>query len=104
MSARPVATGGQTKVVVNARHLAGPQTGIEVYMEHLLAALSRTGKVQITALSWAPLDLDLEGITEIIPARRPQLGGLRATLWKLWFDQWYALRAVVPPEGIVFHG
>jgi glycosyltransferase involved in cell wall biosynthesis len=91
-------------VVVNARHLAGPRTGIEVYMEHLLEALSRTGKVRITALSWAPLDLHLEGVTEVIPARRPELSGLRATLWKLWFDQWYALRAVAPAEGIVFHG
>ena len=92
------------EVVVNARHLAGPRTGIEVYMEHLLAALSRSGKVRITALSWAPLDLHLEGVTEVIPARRPDLSGLRATLWKLWFDQWYALRAVAPAEGIVFHG
>jgi glycosyltransferase involved in cell wall biosynthesis len=73
-------------------------------MEHLLAALSRTGQVRITALSWAPLGLGLERVTEVIPARRPDLGGLRATLWKLWFDQWYALRSVVPPEGIVFHG
>jgi glycosyltransferase involved in cell wall biosynthesis len=92
------------EVVVNARHLAGPRTGIEVYMEHLLEALSRTGKLRITALSWAPLDLHLEGVTEVIPARRPKLSGLRATLWKLWFDQWYALRAVAPAEGIVFHG
>jgi glycosyltransferase involved in cell wall biosynthesis len=92
------------EVVVNARHLAGPKTGIEVYMEHLLAALSRSGKVRITALSWAPLDLHLEGVTEVVPVRRPDLSGLRATLWKLWFDQWYALRAVAPAEGIVFHG
>jgi glycosyltransferase involved in cell wall biosynthesis len=104
MSARPAVDSVQTEVVVNARHLAGPKTGIEVYMEHLLAALSRTGKVRITALSWAPLDLDLERVTEVIPARRPDLGGLRATLWKLWFDQWYALRALAPAEGIVFHG
>jgi glycosyltransferase involved in cell wall biosynthesis len=104
MSARPAVDSVQTEVVVNARHLAGPKTGIEVYMEHLLAALSRTGKVRITALSWAPLDLNLERVTEVIPARRPDLGGLRATLWKLWFDQWYALRAVAPPGGIVFHG
>jgi glycosyltransferase involved in cell wall biosynthesis len=94
----------QLQVVVNARHLAGPRTGIEVYMEHLLAALSGTGRVRITALSWAPLDLGLAGVTEVIPARRPDLGGLRATLWKLWFDQWYALRAVAPAGGIVFHG
>jgi glycosyltransferase involved in cell wall biosynthesis len=92
------------QVVVNARHLAGPRTGIEVYMEHLLEALSRTGKVRITALSWAPLNLHLEGVTEVIPARRPDLSGLPATLWKLWFDQWYALRAVAPEQGIVFHG
>jgi glycosyltransferase involved in cell wall biosynthesis len=92
------------QVVVNARHLAGPRTGIEVYMDHLLAALSRTGQVEITALSWAPLGLDLPGVREVIPARRPELTGLRATLWKLWFDQWHSLRAVASPEGILFHG
>jgi len=92
------------EVVVNARHLAGPRTGIEVYMDHLLAALSGTGQVDITALSWAPLHLGLPGVKEVIPARRPDLGGIRATLWKLWFDQWYSLRAVAPAKGIVFHG
>jgi len=83
-------------LLVNARHLAGPHTGIEVYMEQLLGALGRTGRVQITALSWAPLGLDLPGVREVVPALRPELGGLRATLWKLWFDQWYSLRAVAP--------
>jgi glycosyltransferase involved in cell wall biosynthesis len=73
-------------------------------MDHLLAALSRTGQVEITALSWAPLELGLPRVKEVIPARRPEVTGLRATLWKLWFDQWYSLRAVAPPEGIVFHG
>jgi glycosyltransferase involved in cell wall biosynthesis len=89
---------------VNARHLAGPHTGIEVYMEQLLGALGRTGQVQITALSWAPLGLDLPGVREVVPALRPELRGLRATLWKLWFDQWYALRAVAPADGILLHG
>jgi glycosyltransferase involved in cell wall biosynthesis len=103
-SARPAAVTDPIEVVVNARHLAGPRTGIEVYMEHLLTALSRTGKVRITALSWSPLELGLAGVKEVIPARRPDLGGLRGMLWKLWFDQWYALRAVTPAEGIVFHG
>jgi glycosyltransferase involved in cell wall biosynthesis len=89
---------------VNARHLAGPRTGIEVYMEELLRALSRTGRVDITALSWSRLDLSLPGVREVIPAVRPELTGLRATLWKLWFDQWYALRAAVPPEAVLVHG
>src|ERR1700732_1702999 len=66
----PPPTMGRMGVGVTARHLAGPRTGIEVYMEHLLAALSHSGKVRITALSWAPLDLHLEGVTEVIPARR----------------------------------
>lgn len=103
---RPALTGAtdRLEVVVNARHLAGPWTGIEVYMDHLLAALSRTGQVEITALSWAPLELGLPGVKEVIPARRPDLAGIRATLWKLWFDQWYSLRAVVPAKSIVFHG
>ena len=91
-------------LLVNARHLAGPHTGIEVYMEQLLGALGRTGRVQITALSWAPLGLDLPGVHEVVPALRPELGGLRATLWKLWFDQWYSLRAVAPAGGILLHG
>ena len=91
-------------LIVNARHLAGPHTGIEVYMQQLLGALARTGRVQITALSWAPLGLNLPGVREVVPARRPDLRGLRATLWKLWFDQWYSLRAVVPPEGVLVHG
>jgi glycosyltransferase involved in cell wall biosynthesis len=73
-------------------------------MDHLLAALARTGQVDITAVSWAPLELGLPGVKEVIPARRPELSGLRATLWKLWFDQWYSFRAVAPPEGVVFHG
>jgi glycosyltransferase involved in cell wall biosynthesis len=94
------------EVLVNARHLTGPFTGIEVYMERLLAALGRTGRVQMTALSWAPLGLDLPGVREVIPARRPDLptGSLRATLWKLWFDQWRCLRPVSSAQGILYHG
>ena len=94
------------EVLVNARHLTGPFTGIEVYMERLLAALGRTGRVQMTALSWAPLGLDLPGVREVIPARRPDLatGSLRATLWKLWFDQWRCLRPVTSARGILYHG
>ena len=91
-------------LIVNARHLAGPHTGIEVYMQQLLGALARTGRVQITALSWAPLGLNLPGVREVVPARRPDLRGLRATLWKLWFDQWYSLRAVLPAQGVLVHG
>jgi glycosyltransferase involved in cell wall biosynthesis len=92
------------ELLVNARHLAGPKTGIEVYMEQLLEALGRTGRVRITALSWAPLGLNLPGVHEVVPALRPDLGGLRATLWKLWFDQWYSLRAVAPDHGVLLHG
>jgi glycosyltransferase involved in cell wall biosynthesis len=93
-------------VLVNARHLAGPRTGIEVYMEQLLAALSRTGRVQVTALSWEPLNLGLPGVTEVLPARRPSLrsGSLPATLWKLWFDQWRCLSALARTDEIIYHG
>jgi glycosyltransferase involved in cell wall biosynthesis len=93
-------------VLVNARHLAGPRTGIEVYMEQLLAALGRTGRVQLTALSWEPLNLGLPGVREVLPARRPNLrpGSLPATLWKLWFDQWRCLSALPRTDGIIFHG
>jgi glycosyltransferase involved in cell wall biosynthesis len=92
------------EVVVNARHLTGAHTGIEVYMEQLLQALSRTGQVSITALSWAPLDLGLPRVREVIPVRRPELSGIRATLWKLWFDQWSSLRALGGKSELLFHG
>ena len=98
-----------TELLVNARHLTGPRTGIEVYMEQLLTALARSGQVDITALSWGPLGLAQPGLRERIPARRPEfpsggLGGLRATLWKTWFDQWGVLRGVLPAGGVLFHG
>jgi glycosyltransferase involved in cell wall biosynthesis len=92
------------EVLVNARHLTGPRTGIEVYMETLLAALGRTGLVHLTALTWAPIGLSAPGVTESIPARRPELrpGSIQATLWKLWFDQWACLRGRRHP--LLFHG
>jgi glycosyltransferase involved in cell wall biosynthesis len=94
------------EVLVNARHLAGPRTGIEVYMEQLLAALGRTGRVRLTALTWEPLNLGLPGVTEVLPARRPNLrpGSLPATLWKLWFDQWRCLSGLPRAHRIVYHG
>jgi glycosyltransferase involved in cell wall biosynthesis len=94
------------EVIVNARHLAGPRTGIEVYMDQLMAALGRTGRVRLTALSWEPLNLGLPGVTEVLPARRPNLrpGSLPATLWKLWFDQWRCLSDLPRTHGIVYHG
>jgi glycosyltransferase involved in cell wall biosynthesis len=94
------------EVTVNVRHLAGPRTGIEVYMEELLAALARSGAVGITALSWSPLGLDLPGVREVVPVRRPDMaaGSLKATLWKLWFDQWGCLRSIQGHEPMLFHG
>jgi glycosyltransferase involved in cell wall biosynthesis len=97
------------ELLVNARHLAGPRTGIEVYMEQLLGALARSGEVRITALSWAPLGLEQPGLREQVPRRRPEfpagaLGSLRAMLWKTWFDQWGSLRGVLPARGVLFHG
>ena len=93
-------------ILVNARHLAGPRTGIEVYMEQLLAALGRTGRLRLTALSWEPLNLGLAGVNEVVPVRRPDLrsGSVAATLWKLWFDQWRCLSALPRSGGIVYHG
>ena len=101
-----MAAADSVNVLVNARHLAGPRTGIEVYMEQLLAALSRTGRVRVTALSWEPLNLGLPGVTEVLPARRPNLrsGSLPATLWKLWFDQWRCLSALARTDEIIYHG
>jgi glycosyltransferase involved in cell wall biosynthesis len=93
-------------VTVNARHLTGPHTGIEVYMEQLMGALARTGQVHLTAVSWEPLGLGMPEISEVIPARRPDLrpGSLPATLWKLWFDQWGCLSALKRPPTLLYHG
>jgi glycosyltransferase involved in cell wall biosynthesis len=101
---RVTETQERLRVVVNARHLTGPKTGIEVYMEHLLTALAATGAVELTAVSWGPLNLALANVREVVAATRPDLGGVRATLWKLWFDQWRSFRSVAPPEGVVVHG
>jgi glycosyltransferase involved in cell wall biosynthesis len=97
------------EVTVNARHLAGPRTGIEIYMERLLLALAETGQVRITAVSWAPLGLERANLREVVPSRRPEfetgsVGTLRALLWKVWFDQWRCVRAVASRNGILFHG
>ena len=73
-------------------------------MEQLLTALSVTGLLDITAVSWGPLQLRLPNVREVVPAIRPHLGGMRATLWKLWFDQWLSFRAVAPREGVLVHG
>jgi glycosyltransferase involved in cell wall biosynthesis len=100
------ASAGRLDVVVNARHLTGPRTGIEVYMEELLAALAATGRVRITASTWSPLGLSLPGVEEVIPAHRPDLGAgsVRSTLWKLWFDQWACIRSLHRNGGLLFHG
>jgi glycosyltransferase involved in cell wall biosynthesis len=97
---------GRLEVFVNARNLTGPMTGIEIYMQELLAALARTGRLDLTALSWSPLGLDLPGVREVVPVRRPELGdgSLGATLWKLWFDQWGCMRTAPRDRGIVVHG
>lgn len=102
----PVAADAPLELAVNVRHLAGPRTGTEVYMDELLRALSRTGALRITALTWAPLGLDLPGVREVIPARRPTLrdGSLQATVWKLWFDQWACLGPVRRGGAILYHG
>jgi glycosyltransferase involved in cell wall biosynthesis len=106
ISARTSPTAEPMNVLVNARHLAGPRTGIEVYMEQLMGALGRTGQVRLTALTWESLNLGLPGVVEVVPARRPNLrsGSLAATLWKLWFDQWGCLRSVVDSRPILYHG
>jgi glycosyltransferase involved in cell wall biosynthesis len=109
VSGRLTDPGEPIEVLVNARHLAGPRTGIEVYMEHLLTTLARTGRVRITALSWAPLGLEQPGLHEVVTSLRPDfpsgaVGALRAMLWKTWFDQWHCLRAVAPVHGILYHG
>jgi glycosyltransferase involved in cell wall biosynthesis len=106
MSPQPTAAAQPIEVLVNARHLIGPWTGTEVYMAQLLGALGRSGRVHIKAVTPAPLGLDVPNMQEILPAQRPNLrpGSLPAILWKLWFDQWYSLRAVAPKHAILFHG
>ena len=98
--------GEPLEILVNARQLSGPRTGTEVYMERLIAALSDTGQVHLTALTSEPLNLNLPGVREVLAARRPRIrpGSIAATLWKLWFDQWRCLTAVPRSEGILFHG
>lgn len=93
-------------LTVNVRNLTGPRTGIEIYMEELLRALAATGAVHITAVSWSPVGLDLPGLREVIPARRPDLapGSMRAVLWKLWFDQWACLRDAPRDRSLLYHG
>ncbi|HEX3236147.1 MAG TPA: glycosyltransferase family 1 protein [Gemmatimonadales bacterium] len=102
----PAGPADPVELVVNVRHLAGVRTGIEIYMEELLGALASTGQVRITALTWAPLHLELPGVQEVIPTRRPEMraGSVRATLWKLWFDQWACLRTIPRRGGILIHG
>jgi glycosyltransferase involved in cell wall biosynthesis len=75
-------------------------------MEQLMAALGRSGRVQVMALSWEPLNLGLPGVMEVVPVQRPNLtaGSLSATLWKVWFDQWRCLSALPRKEAIVYHG
>jgi glycosyltransferase involved in cell wall biosynthesis len=77
-----------------------------VYMDELLRALSGTGALRITGLTWAPLGLELPGVREVIPARRPDLreGSIQAVLWKLWFDQWACLRLARRGGPILYHG
>lgn len=106
MSVHAGASTDLLNVLVNARHLTGPHTGIEVYMEQLLAALGRTGRVHLTALGWEPLNLRLPGVEEVLPARRPNLapGSVPATLWKLWFDQWRCLSALPRRDRVLYHG
>jgi glycosyltransferase involved in cell wall biosynthesis len=104
-----IAGDGAIEVLVNTRHLTGPRTGIEVYMEQLLGALAKSGRVRVTALSWAPTGLEQPGLHEHIPSRRPEFpsgawGTLRATLWKTWFDQWGCLRGALPRHGVLYHG
>ena len=75
-------------------------------MDELLRALSETGALRITGLTWSPLGLDLPGVREVIPARRPELreGSVQAVLWKLWFDQWACLRLARRGGPILYHG
>jgi len=93
-------------LAVNARTLTGPHTGIEIYMEELLRALAGTGVLKITTLSWAPTGLDLPGVTEVIPAVRPDLpaGSAQAVLWKLWFDHWGCVRGIPRDQRVLYHG
>jgi len=94
------------ELVVNVRSLTGPHTGIEIYMEELLRALAATGELGITTLTWAPTGLNVPGIREVIPARRPDLeaGSLRAVLWKLWFDHSGCLKGMPGDQPILYHG
>jgi glycosyltransferase involved in cell wall biosynthesis len=94
------------ELVVNARNLTGPHTGIEIYMEHLLRALAATRELGITTLTWAPTGLEVPGIHEVVAARRPELeaGSLRALAWKLWFDHAGCLKGLPSDKRVLYHG
>jgi glycosyltransferase involved in cell wall biosynthesis len=94
------------ELVVNARNLTGPHTGIEIYMEQLLRALAATGELGITTLTWAPTGLDLPGGREVIPAQRPEQdpASFRALAWKLWFDHAGCLKGLPTGKRVLYHG
>ena len=64
-------------------------------MEELLGALSRTGAVRLTALSWSPLGLRLPGVREVVPVQRPEMRGRLA--------QGDPVEALVRPVGLPSH-
>jgi glycosyltransferase involved in cell wall biosynthesis len=105
MSTAPV-SGDSVRVVVNARRLAGPRSGTEIYMEQLLLALGRTQPAEVVACTCEPLVGEIVGRVEErllpLPGLRPR--DLMSQLRKLWFDQWGCLQGLRGREPLLFHG
>ncbi len=98
--------GDSIRVVVNARRLAGPRSGTEIYMEQLLLALGRTQPAELVACTCEPLAGEIAGRVEerLLPLRGLRSHHLTSQLRKLWFDQWGCLQGLRGREALLFHG
>jgi glycosyltransferase involved in cell wall biosynthesis len=93
-------------VTVNVRRLARARTGIETYMQRLIAALQAAGAARIVGSTCEPLPPDALPGTEV---RLRPMGDLRqrrlsSQLRKLWFDCWGCLEPAREQSSILFHG
>jgi glycosyltransferase involved in cell wall biosynthesis len=94
------------RVVVNARRLAGPRSGTEIYMEQLLLALGRTQPAEVVACTCEPLVGEIAGRVEerLLPLHGLRSRDLISQVRKLWFDQWGCLKGLRGREPLLFHG
>ena len=93
-------------VTVNVRRLARARTGIETYMQRLIAALQEAGTARVVASTCEPLPQGALPGTDIRLRAMPDLrqGQLRSQLRKFWFDYWGCLEAARDQSSLLFHG